>query len=149
MRTSSFRANAAVAAFALYSAGAGLAVPNDENWPQWRGPGGRGVATGTDYADEWSPAKNVAWKAPVDGRGHSSPVIWGTHLFVTTSIKGEHVPGHAAPDHLDFNLKPGYLHPDSEAVDYKGGRGLVRGDEEEPDLCDAQAAGQVVLRVTL
>ena len=91
----------------------------DENWPQWRGPGGRGVASGTDYADEWTPAKNIAWKAPVEGRGHSSPVIWGTHLFLTTSVKGEHVPGHTAPDHLDFSLKPGYLHPDSEAVDYK------------------------------
>lgn len=91
----------------------------DENWPQWRGPAGRGVASGSGYAEEWSPEKNIAWKATVEGRGHSSPVIWGSHLFLTTSIKGEHVPGHTAPDHLDFNLKPGYLHPDSEAVDYK------------------------------
>ena len=41
------------------------------------------------------------------------------HLFLTTSIKGEQVPGRTAPDHLGFDLKPGYLHPDSEAVDYK------------------------------
>ena len=67
----------------------------------------------------WRPDKNIAWKVPVEGRGHSSPVIWGKYLFLTTSIKGEHVPGRTAPDHLGFDLKPGYLHPDSEAVDYK------------------------------
>jgi outer membrane protein assembly factor BamB len=94
-------------------------MPIDENWPQWRGPEGRGVAAGKAYADEWAPGKNIAWKVPVEGRGHSSPVIWGDHLFLTTSIKGEQVPGRTAPDHLGFDLKPGYLHPDSEAVDYK------------------------------
>lgn len=108
---------AAVAAFALYSAGP-LGSGADDNWPQWRGPHGRGVAAGS-YPDEWSPEKNIAWKIPVEGVGHSSPVIWGRYLFLTTSIKGEHVPGHKAPDHLDFNHQPGYLHPDSEAVDYK------------------------------
>lgn len=90
-----------------------------DNWPQWRGPEGRGVASGTSYAAEWAPDKNIAWKIPVEGRGHSSPVVWGDHLFLTTAIKGEHVPGHTAPEHLDFNRKPGYLHPDSEAVDYR------------------------------
>ncbi|HJR59262.1 MAG TPA: PQQ-binding-like beta-propeller repeat protein [Vicinamibacterales bacterium] len=92
---------------------------SDDNWPQWRGPDGLGIAKATSYPAEWSPDKNIAWKVPVEGRGHSSPVIWGNYLFLTTSIKGAHVPGHTAPDHLDFNLKPGYLHPDSEAVDYR------------------------------
>ena len=91
----------------------------DEHWPQWRGPNGLGIAQGTAYVDEWSPEKNIAWKTPVEGRGHSSPVIWGNHLFLTTSIKGEQVPGHTAPDHLGFDMKPGYLHADSEGVDYK------------------------------
>ncbi|CAN5865476.1 PQQ-binding-like beta-propeller repeat protein [soil metagenome] len=91
----------------------------DENWPQWRGPAGLGVAAGTNYPEEWSPEKNIAWKAPVEGSGHSSPVIWGDALFITTAIQGEHVPGRVAPDHLDFNLKPGYLHPDAAGVDYK------------------------------
>lgn len=91
----------------------------DEHWAQWRGPDGLGVAKGTSYADEWSPEKNVAWKVPVEGRGHSSPVTWGNHLFLTTSIQGEKVAGHTAPDHLGFDMKPGYLHADSEGVDYK------------------------------
>lgn len=104
---------------------AALAVPaSDENWPQWRGPGGLGVAASSDYAEEWAasepaPSVNIAWRTAVEGRGHSSPVIWGTHLFLTTSIQGEHVPGHKAPDHPNFDLSPGYLHPDSEGVDYR------------------------------
>lgn len=91
----------------------------DEHWPQWRGPHGLGVARGTDYADEWSPEKNIAWKTAIEGRGHSSPVIWNHHLFLTTSIQGAQVPGHTAPDHLGFDMRPGYLHADSEGVDYK------------------------------
>ena len=109
---------AAAAVFAIYSVVPAATAAVDDNWPQWRGPGGRGVAQGS-YVEEWSPEKNIAWKVPVEGRGHSSPVIWGSHLFLTTSIKGDQVPGRTAPDHLGFDLKPGYLHPDSEAVDYK------------------------------
>jgi outer membrane protein assembly factor BamB len=110
---------AATAAFALLL---DIGVPTatvDENWPGWRGPEGLGVAVGTSYPDEWAPDKNIAWKTPVEGSGHSSPTIWGNTLFITTAIQGEHVPGRTAPDHLDFNLKPGYLHPDAAGVDYK------------------------------
>ena len=89
----------------------------DVNWPQWRGPGGLGVAAASDYPDEWSPDKNIAWKAPVEGRGHSSPVIWGHYLFLTTSIRGG-PSGHKAPDHLGYDMKPGYKNPDSEESDY-------------------------------
>jgi outer membrane protein assembly factor BamB len=97
------------------SSGAG----SDDNWPQWRGPGGLGISASSDYPDEWSTEKNVAWKTAVPGRGHSSPVVWGDRIFVTTSIEGQQVPGRKAPDHLGFDLKPGYLHPDSVGVDYK------------------------------
>lgn len=97
----------------------------DDNWAQWRGPDGLGIAATADYPEEWHhataerPAKNIAWKTPVPGRGLSSPIVWGNHVFLTTSIQGEHVPGHTAPDHLNFDLTPGYLHPDSTGVDYK------------------------------
>ena len=91
----------------------------DANWPQWRGPAGLGLSAGVRYADDWGPDKNIAWKAEVPGRGLSSPVVWGDRLFLTTSIEGELVPGRTAPDHLGFDLKPGYLHPDSVGVDHK------------------------------
>ncbi|MEO5897128.1 MAG: PQQ-binding-like beta-propeller repeat protein [Vicinamibacterales bacterium] len=110
---------AATAAFALLLAARVPTAPVDENWPQWRGPAGLGVSAGTNYPEEWSPETNIAWKMPVEGSGHSSPVIWGEALFITTAIQGQHVPGRVAPDHLDFNLKPGYLHPDAAGVDYK------------------------------
>jgi outer membrane protein assembly factor BamB len=90
-----------------------------ENWPQWRGPNGLGVSSETALPTEWSPTTNIAWKTEVPGRGHSSPVVWGSRLFLTTSIRGEHVPGRTAPVHPGFDLTPGYVHPDSVDVDFK------------------------------
>jgi outer membrane protein assembly factor BamB len=91
----------------------------DANWAQWRGPDGLGISPATSYPDEWSPDKNIAWKTPVPGRGHSSPVVWGDRIFLTTSIEGGRAPeGHTAPDHLGFDHEPGYLHPDSVGVDH-------------------------------
>ena len=88
-------------------------------WPQWRGPGGLGISPEHDVALEWSPTTNIKWRTEIPGRGHSSPIVWGDRIFLTTSIKGEQVPGRKAPVHLDFSRKPGYVHPDSTDVDYK------------------------------
>lgn len=87
------------------------------NWPQWRGPGGHGIAEGA-FPETWSPTEGIAWKTEIPGRGHSSPVVWGDRIYLTTSIQGEQYPGRTAPDHLGFDLRPGYLHPDSVGVDY-------------------------------
>ena len=107
----------AVGVVALCLAGDTRTAGVDDHWPQWRGPNGLGVAAGTEYAQEWSADKHVAWKTPVEGRGHSSPVIWGNYLFLTTSIRGG-PSGHKAPDHLGYDMKPGYKNPDSEEADY-------------------------------
>lgn len=109
----------AVATILAQSAGAPVVVaPQGEaGWPQWRGPGGLGIAQGS-YPDTWSATENIAWKTPIPGRGHSSPVVWGNRIFLTTSIEGKQYPGRLAPDHLGFDLEPGYLHPDSVGVDY-------------------------------
>lgn len=90
---------------------------HNQHWAQWRGPEGQGRATGT-YQDRWSTTENIVWKSAIPGRGHSSPIVWGDRIFLTTSIQGKHVPGRKAPDHLGFDLKPGYVNPDSTAVDY-------------------------------
>jgi outer membrane protein assembly factor BamB len=90
---------------------------HNPHWAQWRGPDGQGRATGT-YQDRWSDTENVVWKSAIPGRGHSSPIVWGDRIFLTTSLQGKHVPGRKAPDHLGFDLKPGYVNPDSTAVDY-------------------------------
>ncbi|MEE2790255.1 MAG: PQQ-binding-like beta-propeller repeat protein, partial [Acidobacteriota bacterium] len=54
-------------------------------WPRWRGPSGQGIVTGEGYPDTWSDTNNVLWKTSVPGRGHSSPIIWGDQIFLTTS----------------------------------------------------------------
>jgi outer membrane protein assembly factor BamB len=54
-------------------------------WSRWRGPSGQGIATGANFVDTWSSTTNVKWRAAVPGRGHSSPIVWKDHLFLTTA----------------------------------------------------------------
>jgi outer membrane protein assembly factor BamB len=91
------------------------AAPAD--WPQWRGPNGAGVAEGV-FKDRWTP-DSVAWKTAIPGRGHSSAVVANGRIYVTTAVEGEPLPGHKAPVHLGFDLKPGYVNPDSCCIDRK------------------------------
>ncbi len=57
----------------------------DTGWPQWRGSTGTGAALTADPPVSWSESENVRWKVPVPGRGHSTPVIWGDRIFLTTA----------------------------------------------------------------
>ena len=91
----------------------------ETNWPQWRGPGGEAISAETGFATEWSPTSNIKWSTEIEGRGHSSPVVWGDRIFLTTSLKGDLVPGRKAPVHLDFNYQPGYEHPDAVDIEYR------------------------------
>jgi outer membrane protein assembly factor BamB len=88
-----------------------------KNWEQWRGPEGNGVSSETNLPAEWSGSKNIKWKTPIPGRGHSSPIIWGNRVFLTTDVEGEVVPGAKAVEHKDEG-KP-YKHPDSIGADRK------------------------------
>jgi outer membrane protein assembly factor BamB len=54
-------------------------------WPRWRGPSGQGHVVGTNYTDTWSATQNVKWRVAVPGLGHSSPIVWRDHLFLTTA----------------------------------------------------------------
>ncbi|MEK6334714.1 MAG: PQQ-binding-like beta-propeller repeat protein [Acidobacteriota bacterium] len=87
------------------------------NWPQWRGPGGMGVSTEKNLPAEWSTTKNIKWKTPIAGRAHSSPVVWGNRIFLTTAIEGPVVPGAKAVKHMDGDKE--FLHPDSIGADRK------------------------------
>jgi outer membrane protein assembly factor BamB len=57
-------------------------------WTRWRGPSGQGMVAGTGYVEDWSKTANVKWRAAVPGRGHSSPIVWKDHLFLTTARDG-------------------------------------------------------------
>jgi outer membrane protein assembly factor BamB len=85
------------------------------DWPQWRGPNGAGIGEGA-FPDRWSPTEHIAWKTEIPGKGHSSPVVWGDRVFVTTAIEGAEIPGWKAPVHLGFDRKPGYVNPDSTGI---------------------------------
>jgi outer membrane protein assembly factor BamB len=87
-----------------------------QNWPQWRGPDGSGISTETGIPTEWSDSKNVRWKTAIPGRGHSSPIVWGNRVFLTTSIEGPIVPGAQAVRHVRRGQE--YLHPDSVGADH-------------------------------
>jgi hypothetical protein len=56
------------------------------HWPQWRGPLETGVAPNANPPTEWSEEKNIRWKTPLPGRGHSTPIVWGDRIFLTTAI---------------------------------------------------------------
>lgn len=62
------------------------------DWPQWRGPERTGVADADQTAPtEWSNSTNIVWKAPIPGRGHSSPIVLGDQIFVATADKSREV----------------------------------------------------------
>ena len=58
-----------------------------QNWPGFRGPNGSGVGNGSGPTT-WNAEKgaNIAWKTPIPGLGHSSPVVWGDRIYVTTAV---------------------------------------------------------------
>jgi outer membrane protein assembly factor BamB len=55
-------------------------------WPMWRGPHGIGTSTTANPPIEWSETRNVRWKVEIPGRGHSSPIVWGDRVYVTTAV---------------------------------------------------------------
>ena len=57
-----------------------------ENWPGWRGPSGDGVSNGKGIPTKWSSTENIAWRIAIPGEGHSSPIVWGDKVFLTSSL---------------------------------------------------------------
>ena len=61
-----------------------LASPSHADWLRFRGPNGTGVSPDSaETPTEWSPDKNIAWKAELPGPGVSSPIVVGDKVFVT------------------------------------------------------------------
>ncbi len=56
-------------------------------WPQFRGPDARGLGAGEALATWNVPSgEGVLWTSDVPGLSHSSPVIGGGRIFLTTSV---------------------------------------------------------------
>jgi outer membrane protein assembly factor BamB len=68
-----------------------VTVAAPANWPQFRGPSATGVADGQQPPVTWDVAagRNVRWKTPIPGLGHSCPVVWGDRVYLTTAISGD------------------------------------------------------------
>lgn len=62
-----------------------------ENWPGWRGPRGDGTSLGKNVPTQWNgeTGKNILWRTRMPGRAHSSAIVWGDRVFVTTCVKAE------------------------------------------------------------
>lgn len=72
---------------AVLTASAAAQTKAHDNWPQWRGPTGNGVAPGAKPPIEWSETKNIRWKVPVSGEGHAAPIVWGDRIYLLAAIK--------------------------------------------------------------
>lgn len=62
-------------------------VVSAQNWPSFRGTEANGVGPRA-LPVAWDVAKNqnIAWKTAIPGLGHSSPVVWGDVVYVTTAV---------------------------------------------------------------
>lgn len=58
-------------------------APHD--WPGWRGPNRDGVAAGSILPTTWDRRENVLWTTSLPGKGHSSPIILGDRVYLTTA----------------------------------------------------------------
>jgi outer membrane protein assembly factor BamB len=77
-------------------------------WPSFRGPQASGVADGQRLPDRWdgTTGQNIRWRTPIPGLAHSSPIVWGDTIFITTAISSR----------KDATFKPG-LYGDGDASD--------------------------------
>ncbi|HJN11847.1 MAG TPA: PQQ-binding-like beta-propeller repeat protein [Pirellulaceae bacterium] len=55
------------------------------NWGQWRGPNFNGSTDESNLPTQWSQTENVAWSVAMPGSSGSTPVVWGDHVFVSST----------------------------------------------------------------
>jgi len=78
------------------------------DWPSFRGREASGIAEKQNLPDTWNPAtgENILWRTPIPGLAHSSPIVSGDTIFVTSAISGR----------PNATFKPG-LYGDGDASD--------------------------------
>ncbi|HEX2272160.1 MAG TPA: PQQ-binding-like beta-propeller repeat protein, partial [Pyrinomonadaceae bacterium] len=61
------------------------------SWPSFRGPNASGVAEGQNLPDQWNgkSGENILWRTAIPGLAHSSPVVWGNRVFVTSAVSSD------------------------------------------------------------
>jgi outer membrane protein assembly factor BamB len=78
----------------VFFAGATVAAEEEAHWPQFRGPQASGQTHGPPIPTAWSgeTGQGILWKTEVPGLGHSSPVVWGDRIYLTSAISGKKDP---------------------------------------------------------
>lgn len=66
-----------------------IAGATSNDWPEFRGPTGQGIASDTDPPLHWSQTNNIVWKKAIAGGGWSSPVIYKGCVYLTTALVGD------------------------------------------------------------
>jgi len=66
-------------------------VSSKGSWPSFRGPIASGIADGQSLPDKWDPktGENILWRTPIPGLAHSSPIVWGDRIFVTSAVSSD------------------------------------------------------------
>lgn len=70
--------------YTAFVVGLSTAIPAiAADWAGFRGPGSKGISDDASIPTEWSESKNLKWKLKLPGKGYSSPIVVGDHVFVT------------------------------------------------------------------
>ena len=61
------------------------------SWPSFRGPNASGVAEGQNLPEEWNTktGQNILWRTTIPGLAHSSPIVWGNRIYVTSAVSSD------------------------------------------------------------
>jgi hypothetical protein len=83
-------------------------APGSGDWPSFRGREASGISEKQNLPDTWNPStgENILWRTPIPGLAHSSPIVWGDTIFVTSAIS----------ERANATFKPG-LYGDGDASD--------------------------------
>ena len=67
------------------------AAPLKGSWPSFRGPQASGVANNQHLPDQWNgkTGENILWQTKIPGLAHSSPIVWGKHVFITSAVSSD------------------------------------------------------------
>lgn len=57
-----------------------------DDWVEFRGPTGQGLATATGLPTRWSATENVAWRTEIPGKAWSSPILLKGQIYLTTAV---------------------------------------------------------------
>lgn len=61
------------------------------SWGSFRGTQASGVADKQNLPDRWDvkTGENILWHTTIPGLAHSSPIVWGNHVFVTSAVSSD------------------------------------------------------------